>query len=418
MTQRHQPDHAPPPSGPLAALPWAVFLACSWTWCIGLLLPAILVRDYGPWAFIVFAVPNVLGAAAFAWVIRRKSDSEHLLARHHRAIRAFALITAAFQAFFIGWLMTRLSVGWGPGIALALLAILAAASACIDNTRRAQVGAFGALIVSALAAAVWLATGEAGLPDPGTQGFPLDLVWLAPAVVFGFLLCPYLDPTFHRARQALDLPTARLAFGIGFGGIFLALILFSLAYSGWIAGAIRAGSADLTTPAIALLLVHLTVQAGFTMGLHLRERGLHLTTRELRTATARARITGRLGADLPWMLGLIVLLLLTAVLADVNLTLDMSLGEVTYRLFLAFYGLIFPTYVWLCVLPRRAKQPELTRESVRLCMATIGVASPMFFMGFIAREPIWLLPGVAILLLARLFVPGGPLARTKKSRKR
>ena len=49
---------------------WAAYLACSWTWCIGMFLPVLLVRDYGVWGWIVFAVPNVLGAAAMGWVLR------------------------------------------------------------------------------------------------------------------------------------------------------------------------------------------------------------------------------------------------------------------------------------------------------------------------------------------------------------
>src|ERR1051325_4731620 len=50
---------------------WAIYLGMSWTWCIGMFLPVLLVRDYGVWASVVFAVPNVLGAAAMGWVLSR-----------------------------------------------------------------------------------------------------------------------------------------------------------------------------------------------------------------------------------------------------------------------------------------------------------------------------------------------------------
>src|SRR6266404_3216610 len=55
-------------------LGWAVFLAVSWTWCIGMFLPVLLVRDYGLWGWIVFAVPNMIGAAAMGWVMHRVKD--------------------------------------------------------------------------------------------------------------------------------------------------------------------------------------------------------------------------------------------------------------------------------------------------------------------------------------------------------
>ena len=45
---------------------WALFLGVSWTWVIGMFLPVLLVRDYGMLGWIVFAVPNVVGAAAMA----------------------------------------------------------------------------------------------------------------------------------------------------------------------------------------------------------------------------------------------------------------------------------------------------------------------------------------------------------------
>ena len=40
---------------------WAFFLACSWTWCVGMFLPVLLVRNWGIWGWVVFAVPNVIG---------------------------------------------------------------------------------------------------------------------------------------------------------------------------------------------------------------------------------------------------------------------------------------------------------------------------------------------------------------------
>jgi hypothetical protein len=69
-------------------------------------------------------------------------------------------------------------------------------------------------------------------------------------------------------------------------------------------------------------------------------------------------------------------------------------GESIYRFFMGFYGLVFPTYVWLCMVPPR-------RSMARVLIAIL-VAAPMFWMGFIEREMIWLIPGVAVPLLAKI----------------
>ncbi len=73
-------------------------------------LPALLLRDYGWWGFVVFAVPNVVGAAAMGWVLR-PGASEAILARHRPMCEAFSLATIAFQAYFIFGLAFRASGG-------------------------------------------------------------------------------------------------------------------------------------------------------------------------------------------------------------------------------------------------------------------------------------------------------------------
>jgi hypothetical protein len=57
-----------PPVAPFGStLGWANYLGMSWTWCIGMFLPVLLVRDYGIGAWWIFAIPNVVGAAAMGW---------------------------------------------------------------------------------------------------------------------------------------------------------------------------------------------------------------------------------------------------------------------------------------------------------------------------------------------------------------
>src|SRR5438874_5606425 len=87
----------------LPSFSWAIYLGMSWTWCIGMFLPVLLVRDYGIWGWIVFATPNVVGAAAMGWVLK-DHDSQAMVQAHNYAIKAFSFVTAAFQLFFAFWM--------------------------------------------------------------------------------------------------------------------------------------------------------------------------------------------------------------------------------------------------------------------------------------------------------------------------
>ena len=46
-------------------LGWGLYCASSWTWCIGMFLPIIMLRRFGWPGFLVFAIPNVIGLIAF-----------------------------------------------------------------------------------------------------------------------------------------------------------------------------------------------------------------------------------------------------------------------------------------------------------------------------------------------------------------
>jgi hypothetical protein len=88
-------------------LPWAMFLGMSWTWCIGMFLPVLLVRDYGVMGWIIFAVPNVLGAAAMGWTIRDRSASVQIVTAHASASQWFSIVTVAFHIAFVLCLLSR-----------------------------------------------------------------------------------------------------------------------------------------------------------------------------------------------------------------------------------------------------------------------------------------------------------------------
>src|SRR5215216_6488221 len=98
---------------------WAIYLGMSWTWCIGMFLPVLLVRDYGIWAWVIFAIPNVVGAAAMGWVLK-DYDSQAIVAAHGHAIKAFSLVTATFQLFFALWMFSVMDVD-GAAMAMILL---------------------------------------------------------------------------------------------------------------------------------------------------------------------------------------------------------------------------------------------------------------------------------------------------------
>src|SRR6267142_6505142 len=87
---------------------WGIFCACSWTWCIGMYLPRIMIERFGWPGFIVFAVPNVLGCAAFGYVVRNRARSDAITARHGAAMTAFSAVTIAYHLFFIVWMFAEL----------------------------------------------------------------------------------------------------------------------------------------------------------------------------------------------------------------------------------------------------------------------------------------------------------------------
>ena len=189
----------------------------------------------------------------------------------------------------------------------------------------------------------------AGLPE---RLSPEALVAFGFAAAVGFACCPYLDATFLRARASTDVATGRAAFTLGFLGVFLSMIVGSLLYAGLLIPAFAGEEVELSPVWRIVLGVHLLVQIAFTLACHLRERGeldpqgRHLLVPAvlLLFALAAVLLAGvRLGA-----------------LASVERPAGPTVGEAAYRFFLLAYGMVFPAYVWLCVLRRG----ELTRPLI------------------------------------------------------
>jgi hypothetical protein len=367
-----RPDRASVPS----AFGWAVYLGASWTWCIGMFLPVLLVRDYGVAAWWIFAIPNVVGAAAMGWVLRRPESSADLVARHPQACAAFSWATIAFHLFFTFWM-----IRFAAGDASLLWVVLAALVAGVMLSRRGTIQLVAAVLFYAASVGIWIVLARReGLrwPAPTNMGTPLELAALAGVCVFGFLLCPYLDLTFHRAR-VFAADRARLAFGLGFGACFAAMIVFTLLYAHLLLDGFVRG------PLLTLVAAHWIVQSGFTIAAHATELPRRMT------ATSAAGVVACV-AGVAWALS-----------ADDFTYGRLSGGELGYRVFMAFYGLVFPAYVWLCVVPTRRGTP-LTPRHVAVFLIAALVAAPLYWMAFVEGRMVWVAPALVIVLLARSLV--------------
>jgi hypothetical protein len=393
--------------GLVRTLGFGMYLASSWTWCIGMFLPLLLLRDYGIASFAAFAIPNVAGAAAMGWVLRSREQADGFVRAHRGAARGFSIITILFHVFFVAWLVKSttwaasmletptLAAGLGVGVAAALLLLGWLVS-------RVPMG-----WVLVLAALAWVGSLVLGLslPRPSTEFLNAHaatqpgLLFLAPVMAFGFALCPYLDLTFLRARRSLEVRQSRVAFTIGFGVFFAVMIALTLHYSELILGA-KFGAFPLA------LAAHMVLQAVFTVGVHLRElmRSDDATAAgdavgaSSRSAAAAKFVVAALG------LGVASVLAppqdLRSVVWPPTL---MPSCENVYRVFMSFYALVFPAYVLLVVLARPAGTGWTTPPSRALVVRWFIVttlAAPFFALGVFARAEVWYVPGLVMLAIA------------------
>ncbi|MEL6497521.1 MAG: hypothetical protein AAF937_00435 [Planctomycetota bacterium] len=389
------------PPSVLAPLGWAAFLGVSWTWCIGMYLPILMVRDLGLAGYLVFAVPNVLGAAAMGWVLRSPESSLRLTTLHRPACQSFSIVTNGYHAFWAAWLLAfaamRLEVpGWAWSLLLAAGAWAALVRVLLSHDRSARRAAFATLAVSLVTLGIWLTRTAAVSPmlsetlaeRPTTP----DALWMLPVSTLGFVLCPYLDLTFNRARQACATPRdARLAFGLGFGVCFALMITLTLLYAGPLVGLVSAGPRNgITIPVVlaVALGVHVAMQFGFTVMAHEREvsRGGE-RSRQWHSVVVWASVGFGIAlaglSEQRWF--------------------GMAPGEFGYRVFLSFYGLVFPAYVWINVVDvRRRTMRTATRRSLTVTAGAVAIAAPFYFVGFMLRDEPWLAPGAVVIVCAKL----------------
>ena len=420
----------------LAPVGWALYLAASWTWCIGMFLPVLLVRDHGVLGFLVFALPNCLGAAAMGWVLARgdradPTDRSARIVRTHRgALAAFSAVTIAFHVFFLVWLATWIRLylpppagplGTSTAAILLLLATLVGGAVLVARGLAVRYAALVWCVSAAFLVALVLSPN--GVAPPATAYFDAPdpaairgLLWLAPVCVFGFLLCPYLDGTFHlaaqRCAQTSGVSGTRAAFTVGFLVFFAAMILCTLLYAGFFAAVFDADDStrpSLTRPLAVLLMAHLICQAMFTVQVH-HDRYQTLT-RPLPDAPADPTPATPPGPAPVWAIPALWALCLVAGLAayfwrtyTIPATPGLTSGEAVYRVFMSFYGLVFPAYVYLLAIPLGGPHADRPSRRTRLLVFAVAVvlAAPAYWTGFLARDFGYLALGLGIVLVARV----------------
>jgi hypothetical protein len=361
---------------------WGLYLASSWTWCIGMFLPILLIRWWGWPGFLAFAVPNVLGCTLFGYVLTPET-SRALVARFRVWVALFGAATIAYQICFL------LKVG----VIAALVAALPVTIALLVSTRRATERSDRTMM--AIGACVWIAScllfarlgagALENLPATGTLP-PASLAWAAPFMAFGFLLCPYLDPTFHLALQRSP---SRHAFAV-FGAGFAVMLLFTAAFA-------DAGLGP--SPESGALLWGRPVfewqwglQAAFTIV------AVAAAMRSLEPVSS----IGGTRTMLPGMVVLACLALAWQYLAEPTLPAMAAAlsppsgtvsGEATYLRWLGLYGVLFPA---MLLLGLRRVQPVVAA----LAIAGAGFLAEFGMIG--ARMPL-LTVAVAVLMLASLW---------------
>lgn len=325
-------------------------------------LPVIMINRFGWWGFIAFAVPNVIGCAAFGYIIKNRHRSEAMIARHAAAMTWFSIITVAYHMFFVVWLFTELSpapveMHWAPPTIAAIILAIGGVMSFLPNRDWLWLSAivyaislvtFWKLGIGSIESIEWRGEWEAG-----------QLIWLTPTLFFGFLLCPYLDLTFHRAIQHSP---SRHAFGV-FGLAFAVMLVLTCVI--WFGG--EGGQA---LPAIAL--PHILAQAVFTAGAHVRE---------IRLSPA---INDRL---VRWAAVLAPLFAAPLIYIVREVTDQLIVGENIYLRFLVFYGLVFPAFVAVVMF---AQRNSLRRRWAWFAVAIL-LGLPLYEFGFIQGRA-WLLP--------------------------
>ncbi len=340
--------------------------------------PVLLIREFGFWGWIVFALPNVIGSAIAGSVMQSAERSRKLLAHHAPAGVLFSVVTIAFHVFFVGWMLRPL-VGVGPATGVFLLAGLIYA---IGGKRRDLVIAAIVILLSLVAMGFALSQPlENGRMFANANPAPA-LVALVPVCMIGFFLCPYLDLTYHRARQHTEPAAGAKAFQLAFFGPFFLMILFTLLYANWLDQRLENRVLQWAIGG------HMMVQIALTMAFHVRAvmETTHQEHKSLRVLLPAGMLVG---------LALGLLPVRFPVLASHDV------GETIYLCFMGAYGAFFPAYVLLCMIPTSKTPAAPDRAAWVRVVIVAALVFPCYWMGLIEHHTWWLLPGALILLISR-----------------
>lgn len=325
---------------------YSFYLASSWLWCIGAFVPVILITDFSAGTLLPFLVLNILGASWFGFYFsQNRVKQKQFVERHRSALKSFSYVTMAYQLFFVTWISAELNQPWLIAVVFVLIMTFLYLRNWIANI------AVLLFLVSLGLLINYLSNSLAPFPD---LSLDLNSLNIALPLALGFLLTPYLDLTFHRAFTQSKNP--RSVFAIGFGMLFLTLIVFSISYAQEVAMWFASGTFTVSLyPVIAFMLL----QLAFTTAVHAQESERHK------------------GIALPKQILMILAFVIVAGSVMFNLPeplipwINLSLGEVIYKSFLFMYGLVFP--LWLIL------NQHKTFFLVILLMATPAYALVFFY---------------------------------------
>jgi hypothetical protein len=359
-------------------------------------LPVILIERFGWPGFVAFAVPNVLGCSAMGFVLARhrhvhaRQRSETLVAAHGPMMLAFSTVTVAFQVFFAVWLLgdivSVLQLPWWAPLALAgIVFALGLVFAFLNDRDWLALSA----LVYAISVSAAVALGFSAFDRVPAGTVPLDrLLWLIPTICFGFVLCPYLDLTFHRAfHKSLNPRLTFAMFGVTFALMLVLTVMLWFGTRLWYAHAIS-----------ILAVGHIIAQLTFTCGAHLRE---------VRVSVIFQSSVNRWLALLAPIIGVAALPIARWAVAHIPgewlrklspeaLAPDASIvGEWIYLDFMFAYGMIFPAYVLLAMASGR----PFARWREWLAFGVLVLAAvPCYAAGFLFNRTAWLLPPLALVV--------------------
>lgn len=435
--------------GWLGVIGWGAFLGTSWTWVIGMVLPALLIRDMGIAGFLIFALPNCIGAAAMGSVLSSKV-ARNLPRKHGGMILTFSIVTVAYHFYIAGYLLPNL-LGW---VSLGLFAgSVSLASLFLIFWKDKGALIFSLLVwlvsISAFLVAISVKDANAFSLYNGKPVLDKNYMWFyLPASVAGFLLCPYLDATFIRARARTNKVSGSLAFKVGFLAIFASMILFTTAYGHELVEAFAGEDVKLEGIWGIILMIHIPLQMGLTVAWHCREI-FECCKSWLRDVVARVQgkdcaqcakisksfvMAGFIGSLAVCTLIFASLFILGVVFHNISFELFndfkithkitnfiemyeipryISVGEIGYRCILILYGTLFPAYVLLMMVPTLYPSKKVKRWW--LFAITVILSTVSAYIGFVQDIGWAIAVTILIISAARVWIDISAFLKRHKS---